>query len=71
MARTPEQWLETLTQRLDTRMPYVTQMRRYRNGDAPLPEMGKNLRASWLAFQRKSRANWGGYAVEARCDRIV
>ena len=71
MARTPEQWLETLTQRLDARMPYVTQMRRYRNGDAPLPEMGKNLRASWLAFQRKSRANWGGYAVDARCDRIV
>lgn len=71
MARTPEQWLVVLTKRLDARMPYVTLMRRYRNGDAPLPEMGPNLRASWLAFQRKARANWGGYAVEARADRIV
>lgn len=71
MARTPEQWLDVLAKRLDARLPYVTLMRRYRTGDAPLPEMGKNLRASWEAFQRKSRANWGGFAVDARCDRMV
>ncbi len=71
MARTPEQWLDVLARRLDARLPYVTLMRRYRTGDAPLPEMGKNLRASWEAFQRKSRANWGGFAVDARCDRMV
>ena len=71
MARTPEQWLDVLAKRLDARMPYVTLMRRYRTGDAPLPEMGPRLRASWEAFQRKSRANWGGFAVESRADRIV
>lgn len=71
MDRTPEQWLDALSRKLDDRMPYVTLMRRYRDGDAPLPEMGKNLRASWEAFQRKSRSNWGGFAVEARADRIV
>ncbi len=71
MARTPEQWLDVLAKRLDARLPYVTLMRRYRTGDAPLPEMGRNLRASWEAFQRKSRASWGGFAVESRADRIV
>lgn len=71
MARTPEQWLEVLAKRLDQRLPYVTLMRQYRTGDAPLPEMAPNLRASWAAFQRKSRANWGGMAVDARADRIV
>ena len=71
MARTPEQWLEVLAKSLDQRRPYIDLMRRYANGNAPLPEMGKNLRASWEAFQRKSRANWGGFAVEARSDRIV
>lgn len=71
MARTPEEWLEVLTKRLDARLPYIQTMRNYTSGNAPLPEMGKNLRASWEAFQRKSRANWGGFAVEARSDRIV
>ena len=71
MARTPEEWLDVLARRLDARAPYIALMRRYRSGDAPLPEMGRNLRASWEAFQRKSRANWGGFAVEARADRIV
>lgn len=71
MARSPEQWLEVLTQRLDARRPYIDLMRRYTEGNAPLPEMGKNLRASWEAFQRKSTANWGGFAVDARSDRIV
>jgi hypothetical protein len=71
MARTPEQWLDVLAKRLDERAPYVALMRRYRNGDAPLPEMSRNLRPSWEAFQRKSRANWGGFAVDARADRIV
>lgn len=71
MDRTPEQWLDILAKRLDARLPYVTLMRRYRTGDAPLPEMGPKLRASWESFQRKSRANWGGFAVEARCDRLV
>jgi hypothetical protein len=71
MARTPEQWLDVLAKRLDARAAYIALMRRYTDGNAPLPEMGKNLRASWEAFQRKSRANWGGFAVDARADRIV
>ena len=46
-------------------------MRGYTRRGAPLPEVSKNTRAAWLAFQRKARANWGGLAVEARADRIV
>ena len=71
MARTPEQWLEVLAKRLDARLPYINLMRRYSNGDAPLPEMGRNVRPSWEAFQRKSLTNVGGFVVAARCDRIV
>ena len=68
---TPEQWLDLLVAKLNARRPYIDAMRGYTRRGAPLPEMSKNTRAAWLAFQRKARANWGGLAVEARADRIV
>lgn len=68
---TPQEWLELLTARMEARRPYIALMRSYTGGNAPLPEMGQNLRASWEAFQRKSRSNWGGYVVEALMSRIV
>ena len=71
MARTPEQWLEVLTKRLDARLPYINLMRDYTEGRPPAPEMMKKHRASWEAFQRKVCFNWGGFAVDARADRIV
>lgn len=68
---TPEQWLELLAARLEARRPYVALMRDYTTGNARLPEMGPNLRRSWERFQRKSRTNWGGLAVESRAERII
>lgn len=70
MARSPEQWLPVLTKRLDERSPRVATLRSYVNGNAPLPEMGPNLRASWLAFQKKARTNFGGLACGSMANRI-
>jgi len=70
MTSTPDYWLPILAARLEYRQPRVMRLRRYANGDADLPEMGKNLRASWLAFQRKARTDLGGLAVGSLADRL-
>lgn len=70
MASTPNDWLPILAARLDARYPRVARLRRYANGDADLPEMGPNLRASWVAFQRKSLRNYGGLACASMGDRL-
>lgn len=67
---TPDEWLALLAGRLDYRYPTTARLRRYANGDADLPEMGKNLRASWLAFQAKSRTDYGGLCVGSLADRL-
>jgi hypothetical protein len=71
MANTPAEWLPILTRRLDADLPRVRLLRRYVDGDAPLPEMGANVRASWQRFQRESRTNWGVLVRESVADRIV
>lgn len=71
MASTPEEWLPILAKRIDDRMPRMRLLARYVNGDAPLPEMTKNTRASWKAFQREARTNWGLLIRDAVADRIV
>lgn len=71
MAITPAEWLPILTQRLDWDLPRIRHLRRYVDGDAPLPEMGANVRASWQKFQRESRTNWGYLIRESVADRIV
>lgn len=70
MATTPEEWLPILTKSLDDRYPRVALLRGYANGEARLPEMGKNLAASWKAFQKKARTNLGGLAVGSLGDRL-
>jgi hypothetical protein len=76
---TPEAWLEILARRLDERYtgsniegeyPGVEKLRRYARGRADLPEMGKNVKASWEAFQKKARTNYGGAAVSSLANRI-
>lgn len=69
--KSPEDWLPTLTRRLDLDTPRLRMLQRYIDGDAPLPEMGHNVRASWQKFQRESRTNWAELIVEAASDRIV
>jgi hypothetical protein len=71
MAVTPEEWLPILAKRLDDRLPRILRLRQYSNGDAPMPEMGKNTKASWQAFQKKSRTNYGGLACQSLAGRIV
>ena len=70
MAQTPDEWLPILAARLDARYPRIARLRRYANGDADLPEMGPNLRASWVAFQRKARTDYGGLACGSMGDRL-
>jgi hypothetical protein len=71
MARTPEEWLPILAKRLDDRRTRIDVLRSYANGDAPLPEMGRTVRESWVRFQKTARANLGGLAVEAPANRMV
>ena len=68
---TPEDWLPILAQRLDANHPRHRLLRRYVDGDAPLPEMGANVRLSWVKFQRMARTNWGELIRDAVVDRIV
>lgn len=69
--QTPAEWLPILTRRLDLDTPRLRLMGRYVDGDAPLPEMSRNMRASWQKFQREARTNWAELIVEAIADRIV
>ncbi len=69
--RTPEQWLQILTRRLDLRRTHVNTLRKYADGDAPLPEMSKETAEAWQRFQKKSRTNWGDLIVSSVVDRIV
>lgn len=71
MPTTPEEWLPILAKRLDDRQRPVAWLRSYTNGNAPLPEMGKNTRATWIAFQKKARTNFGGIACRSHANRIV
>jgi hypothetical protein len=70
MPVTPEEWLPVSTGKLDARAGRIKKHRDYTNGRAPLPEMGENLRASWKAFQRKSRVDYGGLGISALKNRI-
>lgn len=67
----PADWLPILAQRLDANAPRVQLLRRYREGDAPLPEMGKNVRASWQRFQKQSRTNLATLITNAVAERLV
>lgn len=68
---TPEEWLPVLTKRLDDRRPRIDLLRSYTNGNAPLPEMGRNVRVAWERFQRKARTNFGDLIVEALAERLI
>lgn len=67
---TPEEWLPILAKRLDDRHKELTKHRDYARGRADLPEMGRNLKASWEAFQKKARTDYGGIAVRSLRNRI-
>lgn len=69
--RSPQEWLDVLARRLDLRRNHVEKLRRYSDGDAPLPEMSKETAEAWQRFQEKARTNWGDLIVSSVVDRIV
>jgi len=71
MATTPAEWLDVLAPRLDARYPRIAWLRSYVGSNPPMPEMGENVRASWVAFQRKACTNYGGLAVESLANRMI
>jgi len=71
MAATPQDYLPLLTKKLDDRQPRIALLRRYSTGDAPMPEMGKNTKASWEAFQKKARTDMGGLSCASLGGRMV
>jgi hypothetical protein len=70
-ATTPAEWLPILAARMDQEMPRVRLLKRYVDGDAPLPEADKNTREAWRRFQKQARTNWGRMIREAVADRVV
>ena len=71
MAKTLDQWVAFLTGQMDRERPRIDLLRGYTNGNAPLPEMGPNLRKSWAAFQKKALANSGALIVDTLVERII
>lgn len=71
MVSAPEMWLPILAKRMDARMSDIATLRKYASGDAPMPEMGKNTKASWEAFQKKARTNYAGLGCQSLAGRIV
>lgn len=68
---TPEQWLPVLTDELDDQIARIRRDRRYAKGQPDLPEMGANVRESWLRYQRRAVVDYGGLAVTSLCNRLV
>jgi hypothetical protein len=48
----------------------VERLRSYANGNAPVPNGSKNLKAAWESFQRRARTNFGALIVESVAERI-
>lgn len=67
---TPEDWLPILAKRLESRRPRIKRLRDYSSGRPDLPEMTPNARATWIAFQKRSRTDFGGIAVRSHVNRI-
>src|SRR5437763_5580519 len=68
---TPREWLQVLTRRVDFGWPRTELMRSYVDGNAPMPEMGKNTKEAWEKFQREARTNWGLIIIESVVNRLI
>jgi hypothetical protein len=68
---TPDAWLPVLTRRADLDWNRIELLRRYTDGNAPMPEMSENTREAWVKFQRTARTNWGLLIVEAVVNRLI
>ena len=71
MAGSPEWWLDKLGKQIQTERERIRLLRRYADGDAPLPEGAEGMRPAYRAFQKKARTNWGDLIVEAVQERMT
>lgn len=62
---------EGLAKRLKAKQPRLELLSRYRSGDAPLPEGAAGLQDAYNRFQRKSRTNYAGLAVDATRELML
>lgn len=68
---TPQFWLDRLAHRLDLQRPELALLRRYLEGDAPLPEGAEGCRDAYKAFQKKARTNFAELVIDAMADRMI
>lgn len=71
MALSPDQWLDRLAKAMDDRSARLSLLRRYRDGDAPLPEGAEDCREAYRDFQRKARTNFGELVTDAVAERMI
>lgn len=71
MTRTPEQWLNLLTQRMDRESGRLATLASYVDGNAPLPELSKDTKEAWREFQAEARTNLGLLICDAVADRVL
>lgn len=71
MALSPDQWLARLTKAMDDRAERLATLRRYMDGDAPLPEGAEGCRDAYKDFQKKARTNFGELVVESVTERLI
>lgn len=71
MSKSPVEWLNYLTRRMDERAPRLALLRRFIEGDAPLPEGAEGVREAYRAFQRIARSNYGEVVVDATGERMT
>lgn len=67
---TPGDWLPILATRLDETAGEVAGLRRWVDGNAPLPEGGRRAKPTWIAFQKSALTNYGAIACASRANRI-
>lgn len=71
MTMSPDQWQDRLARAMDDRAPRFKTLRRYMDGDAPLPEGAEGQREAYKQFQHKSRTNFGELIVDAVAERMI
>lgn len=71
MSLSPLWWLNHLTARMDNRRPRLDLLRRYLDGDAPLPDGAENCRDAYIGFQKKARSNYAENVTDAVTDRMT
>lgn len=68
---TPEQWRDTLIDRLGAQARRHARFNAYYVGDHPLPDAPPGARSEYLRLMRLARSNWMELIVDAVAERLV